>query len=308
MTFSRNNRMNMKHETQVQIIPIDKITIVNGRKRGQTKFRQIVSNISHIGLKKPITVARRTGKSGEVSYDLVCGQGRLEAFVALGQKEVPAMVIDANEEELMLMSLAENMARRQRTSIEMAREIVALHDRGNSIQEIARRVDLDQTYVRGIVRLLKNGEERLLRAVEQRQVPLSMAIEIAESDDHEIQRLMTEAYEKKELTGRSLLAVRKLLDQRRSKGKALYTRIRNGAALSSGDLLKVYKKETARLQMLVNRANQSETSIRFVVTAFKTLMADEQFASLLKSESLNSMPRYLSDHVLGKETSHVRKG
>jgi ParB family chromosome partitioning protein len=300
--------MNMKHETQVQIIPIDKITIVNGRKRGQTKFRQIVSNISHIGLKKPITVARRTGKSGEVSYDLVCGQGRLEAFVALGQKEVPAMVIDANEEELMLMSLAENMARRQRTSIEMAREIVALHDRGNSIQEIARRVDLDQTYVRGIVRLLKNGEERLLRAVEQRQVPLSMAIEIAESDDHEIQRLMTEAYEKKELTGRSLLAVRKLLDQRRSKGKALYTRIRNGAALSSGDLLKVYKKETARLQMLVNRANQSETSIRFVVTAFKTLMADEQFASLLKSESLNSMPRYLSDHVLGKETSHVRKG
>src|SRR5690349_578196 len=104
--------MKVKHEAQVQMIPIDQITVVNGRGRGRSKFKRIVANISHIGLKKPITVARRNADDGSVRYDLVCGQGRLEAFVALGQSEVPAMVVDANKDDLFLMSLAENCARR----------------------------------------------------------------------------------------------------------------------------------------------------------------------------------------------------
>lgn len=217
--------MKRRHELKVQTIPIDKITVVNARSRGQTKFKQIVSNISHIGLKKPVTVARRTGPGGVIRYDLVCGQGRLEAFMGLGQKEVPAIVVEADAEELLLMSLTENMARRQRTSIEMAREIVALHDRGNSIKELARKVDLDPSYIRGIIRLLKNGEERLLRAVERRQIPLSMAIEIAESSDPDIQRMLADAYAKKTLKSRDILVCRKLIELRRVKGKAIYGRV-----------------------------------------------------------------------------------
>jgi ParB family chromosome partitioning protein len=38
------------------------------------------------------------------SYDLVCGQGRLEAFVALGQTEIPAIIKDASREECFLMA------------------------------------------------------------------------------------------------------------------------------------------------------------------------------------------------------------
>ena len=48
--------------------------------------------------------------AGEV-YDLVCGQGRLEAFVALGQNEIPAIVIEASEEDCYVMSLVENQWR-----------------------------------------------------------------------------------------------------------------------------------------------------------------------------------------------------
>ena len=287
----------VRHELKIQMIPIENITIVNARARGQSKFRQIVTNISRIGLKKPITVARRASKSGEPSYDLVCGQGRLEAFIALGQREVPAMVIEADQVDLFLMSLAENLARKQRTSIEFAREIESLHDRGNTIAEIAAKVDLDPSYIRGIIRLLKKGEERLLRAVEERQIPLSMAIEIAESDDLEVQRLMSEAYEKNELRGRALLAARRLLEKRRSKGKELYSRKGGEKPLPADSLVKVYKKEAARVRMLVKRAEITETRIQFIVTAFKKLMRDDTFVGLVRGEALAGMPKYLFDQV-----------
>ena len=86
-------------------------------------FQRIVENISSVGLKKPITVSRREGVSGEPSYDLVCGQGRLEAYVALGAKEIPAVVIDASKEDQFLMSIVENVARRRTTTIELIREV-----------------------------------------------------------------------------------------------------------------------------------------------------------------------------------------
>jgi ParB-like chromosome segregation protein Spo0J len=38
---------------------------------------------------------------------------RLEAYRALGQAEIPAMVIDASEEGCLVISLLENIARRQ---------------------------------------------------------------------------------------------------------------------------------------------------------------------------------------------------
>jgi len=69
-------------EQRIQMIPIERITVVNPRARGRAKFKQIVSNIENLGLKKPITVAERPSGNGSPAYDLVCGQGRLEAYHA----------------------------------------------------------------------------------------------------------------------------------------------------------------------------------------------------------------------------------
>ncbi len=96
-------------DDKVAIIPIDQINVVNPRSRGQFKFRQIVENIAKIGLKRPITVARRPAQNGPYQYDLVCGQGRLEACRANGSKVVPAIVLQVTREELLLMSLVENL-------------------------------------------------------------------------------------------------------------------------------------------------------------------------------------------------------
>src|SRR5580658_10643542 len=102
----------------IRMIPVDAITFLNPRFRNRRVFQELVTSIAHLGLKKPITVSQRPGKH---RYDLVCGQGRLEAFVALGQPEIPAIVIDAAEEDCFVMSLVENLARRQHTPLELVR-------------------------------------------------------------------------------------------------------------------------------------------------------------------------------------------
>lgn len=103
----------------VQMIPVDQINILNPRSRNKVTFQSIISNISGLGLKKPITVARRAEPEDGKAYDLVCGQGRLEAFIALEQTEIPAIVIDAAKEECFLMSLVENIARRNHSPLEL---------------------------------------------------------------------------------------------------------------------------------------------------------------------------------------------
>ena len=40
----------------VEMIPTDRITVLNPRERNKKGFRQIVDSISKVGLKKPITV------------------------------------------------------------------------------------------------------------------------------------------------------------------------------------------------------------------------------------------------------------
>ena len=72
---------------EVKMIPIEQIRILNPRHRDQKKFEVIVQSIKNLGLKMPIQVSLRPADEAEgAGYDLVCGQGRIEAFIALGHQ------------------------------------------------------------------------------------------------------------------------------------------------------------------------------------------------------------------------------
>jgi ParB family transcriptional regulator, chromosome partitioning protein len=292
--------MKRRSELTVQMIPIDQIEVVNSRSRGKEKFKQIIANISSLGLKKPITLARREPRDGKPQYELVCGEGRIESYKALGQTEVPALIVDATREELLLMGLAENIGRRSRTTLDMARQIMAMRERGDKPADIARKVDLDVAYVNGIIKLLKQGENRLITAVEKRQLPLSVAIAIAESRDEDVQRAMTEAYERGDLRGRSLLAARRLIEKRRRQRKSGRQPASKGKDLSANVLVKEYKKEVGRQQMLIEQARHCEMRLRFVVSAMKRMLAVESLVTLLRAEKLSILPKYLSSQTNGK--------
>ena len=71
--------MTVTRPQTIEMIPISRITVLNPRARNKRQHREIVNNIETIGLKRPITVSKHDGPGG-TRYDLVCGEGRLEAF------------------------------------------------------------------------------------------------------------------------------------------------------------------------------------------------------------------------------------
>lgn len=280
----------------VQLIPISHISIVNPRVRNKKSFRELVENIATLGLKKPITVSKREDDQG-VRYDLVCGQGRLEAFIELGEPEIPSLVIDGSMEDCMIKSLVENCARRQHQAIDLLHDIGGMKQRGYSDPEIAKKTSLSLEYVRGVGRLLAQGEQRLLRAVEVGHIPVSVAVQIADSDDVGIQEALHQAYEKNLLRGRRLLIAKRLVENRRRRGRGLKGEAEKSANLSSRSLVRAYREDTDRKRLLIRKADATRNRLIFIAHAMRELLGDERFVTLLKSEKLDSLPKKLQSRM-----------
>ena len=144
--------------SELRMIPLDRIEVLNPRERNSRMFEQIVGNIQSIGLKKPIIVTPRPGSEGE-HYLLICGEGRFKAFKTLGHQEIPAMVMNVDDESAFIMSLTENIARRKFSPLELLIGIEQLRDQGYDKKDIAQKTGLSPEYVQGILYLLKNGEQ-----------------------------------------------------------------------------------------------------------------------------------------------------
>jgi ParB family chromosome partitioning protein len=291
--------MDKELHQRVELIPVHQITVVNPRVRNKKIFKEIVANIAQIGLKKPITVTRRDDADGP-RYELVCGQGRVEAFRALGQTEIPAFVIDASTEDCAVMSLVENFARRQHRALDLLQAIEILKHRGYTDAEIAAKAGLTVEYVRGVIGLLKNGEHRLLRAVESGHVPLSVAVEIAEAQDTEIQNVLQNAYEKRLLRGRRLMVAKRLIEQRRRRGKGFHNKgkpTQDAQPLSSNALLRAYREGVDRKRVLIRKANATRDRLIFVTEAMRKLFGEENFVTLLRAEGLDTLPKNLADRI-----------
>lgn len=286
---------------QVTMIPTDRIRILNPRVRNRRAFEEMVANIASIGLKRPITVAPRPATDPK-EYDLVCGQGRLEAFIELKQTQIPAIVIDADESQCLVMSLVENCARRQHNPIDLMREIGTLRQRGYSDRQIGAKIGVTGDYVGMIAGLLEKGEERLVSAVETGMLPLNLAIEISKTDAKGAQDALMDAYTQKKLRGRKLTLVRRLIQQREARGPQLRSNPlgRKGPkrALTSEGLVRAYQQEASRQKLLIKKAELTQSRLMFVREAFRTLCTDDHFLTLLRAEGLQTMPGYLAQAVI----------
>jgi ParB family chromosome partitioning protein len=290
-----------KNPKRVKTIPIDQIRFLNPRVRNRRNFHEIVQSIANVGLKRPITVSPRKSQTDTASYDLVCGQGRIEAFIELGQTEIPAIVIEAEESDCLVMSLVENCARRHHRAIDLLQDISTLRGRGYSDREIAPKIGVSVEYIHMIGSLLEKGEERLVTAVETGLLPLNMAIEIAKSSDEDVQQALTQAYTDKKLRGKKLVAVRKIIEQRRRRGKQMHDsrfgRRGSKRPLTSESIIRVYRQEADRQKLLVKKAEVTQSRLLFIVEAIRELRDDENFANLLRAESLDAMPAFLEQRI-----------
>jgi ParB family chromosome partitioning protein len=286
-------------QLHVRMIPVDRIRIVNPRTRDKKKHERIVESIRRLGLKKPITVTvRKSSDDGVEAFDLVCGQGRLEAFIALGQAEIPALVRDLSQTDSLLASLIENIARRRVSTLDQIKMIQWMKDQGHDHEDIAGKTGLSAQYVKDILCMLRKGEERLLEAVLHGKIPVTIAIGIAGASDDDSQRILMEAYERKEMNQRTLRAFKRVIDQRRCFGRKYGPRNgRKPGRTSAESMVMAYRRETQRLRLMVKKAKLCEARLLSASAAFKKLIEDEDYVNLLRAEKLETMPKFLAERA-----------
>ena len=148
---------NTEKETQTLV----KITKVEpNRKQPRKKFdedslQELADSIKQFGLLQPILVQDRKDH-----YEIIAGERRWRAAKMAGLKEVPIIVRDYSEQEIMEISLIENIQREDLNPIEEAQAYKRLLTEFNLKQdELAERVSKSRAAVTNSIRLLKLCDE-----------------------------------------------------------------------------------------------------------------------------------------------------
>ena len=118
----------------------------------QTELEELVASIREHGLLQPLMVR----PAGTGRYELVAGERRLRSVQKLGWEEVPVVVREVADEELLVLALVENLQREELNPMEEAEGYRTLSERfGLTQEEIARSVGKERSTVANLLRLLK---------------------------------------------------------------------------------------------------------------------------------------------------------
>jgi ParB family transcriptional regulator, chromosome partitioning protein len=283
-------------QRQYRMIPVNQINVVNSRKREKTQFQENVRSIGEVGLYKPILVNRRNLASSGL-YDLICGEGRLMAHIELGRTHIAADVWDIDERQAQLMTLGENIARTPPQTIEFARALKEMHDFGMSWKELAAITGKTEEHLRNYVRLIEQGEERLVKGVEDEVFSLSFAMCVAQSTDRSIQHLLMDAFDSGIVNSNNLPRVRRVIEDRLEKGKLLGKK-RGGAPYTVGKLKRDIRKITREKEAFVYEAGQRENRLMRILEALQRLKKDDVFLGLLKTAGLADNPQLKGEYVV----------
>ncbi len=99
-------------------VPINDISSSPNQPRrvfDELQLKELADSINEVGLLQPITVR----KLDNLKYELIAGERSLRAHQLLGKSVIEAIIIDANNEEASLLTLAENLKRQDLTDYEI---------------------------------------------------------------------------------------------------------------------------------------------------------------------------------------------
>jgi len=112
---------------------------------------ELAESMKQFGVITPITVTKKEGY-----YEIVAGERRWRAAKMAGLKEIPARVQEYTEQEILLVSLIENLQREDLNPIEEAMSFKRLLEEFDLKQdEVAERVSKSRAAVTNSLRLLK---------------------------------------------------------------------------------------------------------------------------------------------------------
>ena len=121
----------------------------------QTGLEELASSIKENGVFQPILVRKSVN-----GYELVAGERRLRASKLAGLKQIPVIIKDFSEKEMMEISLLENIQRKDLTPIEEANAYEQLIKKLDYTQEqLAKRLGKSRTNITNLLRLLTLPQE-----------------------------------------------------------------------------------------------------------------------------------------------------
>jgi ParB family transcriptional regulator, chromosome partitioning protein len=131
---------------------------------------QLSDSIRNHGILQPLVVRQVKG-----GYQLIAGERRLRAAQLAGIPEVPVMVVDFNDQQVLEAALVENIQRSDLNPIEKAHGFKEYLDKyGFTQEQLAARLCMDRTSISNLVNLLHLPEE-VQNAVRLEQISLGHA-------------------------------------------------------------------------------------------------------------------------------------
>jgi ParB family chromosome partitioning protein len=145
--------------TQLRDLPITAISPNPFQPRkefSETELRELQESISTNGLLQPVTVRATPGGKG---FELVAGERRLRAVRNLGWKEIPAVVKEISDREMLTLALVENLQRFDLNPVEEAAGYERLvSEFGYTQLAVAELVGKDRSTIANAIRILQLPE------------------------------------------------------------------------------------------------------------------------------------------------------
>lgn len=126
------------------------------------QLQELVDSIREKGILQPLLVRRKSD-----GYELIAGERRWRAAQRAGLREIPILVRDVSDSEMLEISLIENIQRENLNPIEEAEAYKRLMEQFHLTQEeISKKVGKDRTTIANMVRLLRLPPEIKLSLAE----------------------------------------------------------------------------------------------------------------------------------------------
>lgn len=163
-----------------QVAPQD-LRVVSNYRRRLGDLEKLTANIAKLGVLQPV-IARPVGDG----LDLVVGHRRRKAAMAAELDLIPVLVRDLDDDQVLDLQVAENLNREDVSPIDEAEAFGALHDRGDSFEEIAERFGRSPAWIARRVQLRQLSDEAATWLADGRlPVRHAAALSVASHDDQD---------------------------------------------------------------------------------------------------------------------------
>lgn len=144
-----------KVETMIRVADIEPNRSQPRKNFNEDALQELADSIKQFGVIQPLVVQKRDGY-----YELIAGERRWRAAKLAGIKEVPAVIKEYSDQEVMEVAIIENIQREDLNPIEEAQAYKRLLKEYNLKQdEVAERVSKSRVAITNSMRLLKLTEE-----------------------------------------------------------------------------------------------------------------------------------------------------